>query len=183
MSTEDEDTFVEIPLDLLPEGLRDWRISRTGKVLTPSNVVTKGIPTSDGSYVVQVPARTGTRDLRIDRLVSMTFDRASHTAGTALYHLDGDVCNNRLDNLKAMTSSQIATYEYLKTKSSYLVSIDRFDKTGNHLGTHESVAAAKRFVGDTPHDRGLGDHIRTQSEEYKGFVFKIRQPDDPRDRA
>jgi hypothetical protein len=43
----------------------------------------------------------------------MTFD-GSHTRDTDLYHLDADLQNNRIDNLRPMTRAQFTQHEYRK---------------------------------------------------------------------
>jgi hypothetical protein len=100
----------------------------------------------------------------------MTFDAGSRD--TDLYHLDADLQNNRIDNLRPMTRAQFTQHEYRKQASIWLGSINT-----TWMGTSQTFdncRMAKLAIGDAKDDPSLGIHIRDKSGPYKGFVYGVR---------
>jgi len=178
MPDTDIDTYYAIASSLIPVLARErsgWKVSKQGLIQTPSGEVTKGSLTSDSSYIIMVPATNGTDiHLRVDRLVSMTFDAGSHTNDTDLYHLDDDIQNNRIDNLRPMTRDQFSQHKYRKQVKKEVDGVDQYDLDGNFLQTFDSCRKAKMAIGDAKDDPSLGIHIRDNRGPYKGFVYRLR---------
>ena len=169
--------FYDIPSILLPIGAKkreEWKVSRDGSILTPSGIETKGTLTSDSSYIVMVPMYEGNdKHVRVDLLVSKTFEPHLHNSTTSLYHLDDDVQNNRLDNLKPMDTDEYNRHLYRKQVQKIAVKVAQYDTSGNWIQTFDNFRAAKRFIGDDKNDPALGRSVREGHGLYKGFVYKL----------
>jgi hypothetical protein len=94
--------------------------------------------------------------------------------GHDLYHLDADLQNNRIDNLRPMTRAQFTQHEYRKQAKKYMVGIDQYDLDGNFIQTFDNCRMAKLAIGDAKDDPSLGIHIRDKSGPQRIRVWRTR---------
>jgi hypothetical protein len=133
-----------------------YQVSNLGRVRKNTGRILTASATRWGYFVVGLKVKTDkSRVFRIHRLVALAFIPNPEMKAT-VNHIDGNKLNNCVTNLEWATQrenvqhAQVLGLRYNSRnipRPYYRKSIEQFDKSGNLVAVHESIAAAAASVG------------------------------------
>lgn len=104
--------MTEIWIDV-PKYEGHYKVSNTGKIKSLKNKkprILKGFVDKQGKLKVALRRYDKSKYLFVHRIVYYSFNNKNVTSDTCIIHLDNDLDNNTLDNLKEMSLSEASHY-------------------------------------------------------------------------
>jgi hypothetical protein len=124
-----------------------------------------------GYLVVTIGKNENRKQIKVHRLVAQTWIPNPDNK-EEVDHINNDKCDNRASNLRWANRSENMNNEITKTRHSK--SVLQMDKNGNIIKIFNTV-------GDTVRDGFIRWHVRNAcntGKEYKGFIWKWKNPED-----
>lgn len=132
MSSNEED---EKLFDVMNDGLKNYKITESGKVYSSSGkVLTSSIV--NGYEIVVL----GTNKHAVHRLVAKTFIENKDKTKDKVNHINGDLSDNRVENLRWVTQKEAVATS--KVDTSHPRRVLQLDLEGNVINTFDSVTEA-----------------------------------------
>lgn len=147
------------------KGYPNYQISNYGRVWnTNTQRYLKPSPKENGYMAVNMVAINGKRKKEyLHRLVAIAFiDNPDNLP--QIDHIDRDRSNNKVENLRWVSSSQ----NQRNTANNRQIS--QYDKDGNLIATFGSIAEAVESVNGST--SGMYSYLQGRTQYYKGFTWK-----------